>query len=211
MNISMILRFIHVVVTGDAAKLGCFKLRGVNAQFTAAVGLYRLIIERDGCIEENELIWSIHDLLVALYRPTGLGNRAVDCPTDQMVFIWAFLGSDRYRIALHLNSLMAGLKYGFRCIATHDARVQAVAQTKDSSRFSFYDGLVFEDGEDLVDGDEELQENIDEDSIQLTTETIILQSTKMSKFSILEKLQAMKSIGMSYLICSGNPRAESAC
>lgn len=118
-----------------------------------------------------------------------------DCPTDQIFLIWAFLGFDHYWIALHLNTLMT-------CITSHVAQVQMVAQTKNSSRFSFYDGLSFEEHSEycIVSGDKELQENIDEDSIQLIppVETTILQSTKMSKKFILKDFRNKTTISQRY-------------
>ncbi|KAI9450534.1 hypothetical protein BJY52DRAFT_1191759 [Lactarius psammicola] len=136
MAICMMLNFIHDVLTNDAEKLGLFKLRGVRAQFIAALALYRLIVKNKGDILENTLDWATHDVLEALLKPMGLGTRPVDCPTDQMAFLWSFLSSSRYRISKDLSSLMAGCKFGFRCTEIHIARIQSQKRNRGSP---FYD------------------------------------------------------------------------
>lgn len=195
MNLGLILRFFHAVVAGDVTQLGRFKLRGIDAQFSAALELYKLIIEQDGEIPEDALSWAVHKLMVTLYRPDGLGSRAVDCPSDQMLFIWALLEQDRYRIALHLNSLMAALKYGFRCIAIHDARVQSLGQD-DSGSFAFYDDLeVKECGGDFGDHDHDEDDNEETIPLPAVSEAEIFPSPKISRTTILDRLRAMKSRG----------------
>lgn len=154
MVIGMMLRFFHEVVTGDPSKFGGFKLRGVTTQFTAAVELYRLFAEHNGNVPENELDWAMHNLLETLLRPEGLGNRPVDCPTDQVVFLWAFLSGGRYRIARHLQSFLAGIKCALRSIEIHSARVQARKQVHgESEEELFYNDLLTE-GENPMDEEE---------------------------------------------------------
>jgi hypothetical protein len=136
MAIFMMLRFLHAALTNDTEKFGRFKLRGVHAQFREAVQLYCLIAKL-GDVDDNDLHWAVHSTLEVLLKPVGLGNRRVDCPTDQMAFLWAFLSSTRYRISKDLSSLMAGCKFGFRCTEIHSARVQAQKRSKNSA---FYDG-----------------------------------------------------------------------
>jgi hypothetical protein len=144
MAICMMLHFIHATLTGDTAKFGRFRLRGVHAQFREAVGLYDLIAKTLGDVGGNKLHWAVHSVLEALLKPLGLGNRRVDCPTDQMAFLWAFLSSTRYRISRDLSSLMAGCKFGFRCTKIHSTRVQAQKKSKKSA---FYDELLPGSGE----------------------------------------------------------------
>ena len=146
MVISMMTRYIHAALTGCIQKLGPFKLRGVIAQFTAALNLYRLFATHHGEVPGNALNWAMHDLLDALLRPAGLGTRPVDCPTDQAEFLWAFLSNDRYRISKHLSSFISGFKFGFRCIGIHGARVRALGK---DNRTRFYDDdLPHDESED---------------------------------------------------------------
>ncbi|KAH9988502.1 hypothetical protein BJV77DRAFT_964397 [Russula vinacea] len=143
MVICMMLRFIHAALTGSTEKYGHFKLRGVRAQFQEAASLYCLIARGNICDNNenlNSLHWAVHDALESLLKPSGLGTRPVDCPTDQMVFIWAFLSSTRYRIPSDLLSLISGLKFGFRCTEIHSARVRAEQKSKDSP---FYGDLPY--------------------------------------------------------------------
>lgn len=140
----MMLNFIHAALANNTEKFGRFKLRGVNAQFMAAIALYHLIVKSEGDIPTNDLDWATHDILETLLKPLGLGTRPVDCPTDQMAFLWSFLSNNHYRIPNHLLSLMAGCKWGFRCIQIHVARVQAQQIRKTSS---FYGDLPFAEGE----------------------------------------------------------------
>jgi hypothetical protein len=140
MVICMMLNFIHAVLTDDTEQFGGFKLRGVQTQVIAALALYRLIVNSQGDVPTNDLDWATHDVLETLLKPVGLGTRPVDCPTDQMAFLWAFLSRNRYRISKDLSSLMAGCKFGFRCIEIHAARVRAQKRQKGSS---FYDDLPY--------------------------------------------------------------------
>ncbi|KAI9446282.1 hypothetical protein H4582DRAFT_2164376 [Lactarius indigo] len=129
----MMLNFIHVVFSGNGMeKFGRFKLRGVCAQFIEALNLYCLVAKSWGVVSTNDLHWAIHGILEALLKPIGLGTRPVDCPTDQMVFLWAFLSSNRYRILKDISSLISGCKFGFQCIQIHAARVQSQKKNKGS-------------------------------------------------------------------------------
>ena len=143
MVICMMLRFIHAALTNNTEKFGRFKLRGVHSQFKEAVQLYYWISKGMGDVDDNNLHWAVHSTLEALLKPVGLGSRQVDCPTDQMAFLWAFLSSTRYRISRDLSSLMAGCKFGFRCTEIHSARVQA---QKKSTNSAFYDERPHNDG-----------------------------------------------------------------
>lgn len=155
------LRFIHAVLTDSAHKFGLFKLRGVNTQFIAALSLYRLFAKSHGDIPENHLDWAIHDILETLLKPVGLGTRPIDCPTDQMTFLWAFLSRDRYRISRDLSSHLAGCKFGFRCTEIHAARVQVQQHDKGSS---FYGDLSDDGGESDEDDYEEMTQEKDQNA-----------------------------------------------
>jgi hypothetical protein len=151
MAICLMLRFLHAVLTGDASKFGPFKLRGVKMQFVAAIGLYRLFAEHAGedIIPEDKLHWAMHNLLVTLLQPQGLGSRMVDCPTDQTLFLWTLLPNGQWRIPVHLQSLLAGFKFGFRCTAIHLARIEAHRQ-QSYELVAFYDSFL-EDEKDVSD------------------------------------------------------------
>lgn len=157
MTIRMMLRYFHEVLNGHASRFGRFKLRGVTAQFVAALDVYRLFAQYRGEVPRRELQWPLHNLLDTLLRPSGLGTRPIDCPTDQTIFLWAFLSNGRYRIAKHLSSLMAACKCSFRCTGIHIARVKA---QKTDSTMSFYDDL--EHGDESGSSDEESSESEEE-------------------------------------------------
>jgi hypothetical protein len=67
MAFHLMLRFLYIVLTGDALQFGLFKLRGVEMQFEAIIRLYWLFAEytRD-VILEDELYWAMHNILVTL-------------------------------------------------------------------------------------------------------------------------------------------------
>jgi len=156
-TIRMMIRYFHGVLIGRASSFGRFKLRGVIAQFVAALDLYRLFAEHRGEVPRHELQWSLHNLLDTLLRPSGLGTRPIDCPTDQAIFLWAFLSNGRYRIAKDLSSMMSACKCSFRCTGVHIARVKA--QKRDCNK-SFYhdlelDGEIGSSDEDSSESEEE--------------------------------------------------------
>ena len=189
MTIRMMLRFFHAVMTGHASKFGPFKLRGVAAQFEAALGLYRLFAQYEGDAPEDDLDWALHKVLGTLLRPEGLGNRTIDCPTDQMLFLWACLSGGRYRIAAHLQSILAGLKCGFRCIDIHVARVEALQQQHKLT--SFYADLPIEQ----MDGEEVDDEVGDVDSGCLEAEVASSAPVDIDIASILNKLNRISADG----------------
>lgn len=203
MVIAMMLRFIHSVITSHEQRFGPFKLRGVNMQVTAAASLYHLIATHDD-ISENDLDWATHNLLETLLKPLGLGSRPVDCPTDQMSFLWAFLSRNHYRIAKDLSSLMAGCKFGFRCIKIHCARVQAQNRLPGAS---FYDRDLIYDGSEIQsdeDEDEGEDEGGDENPEQVENPSINVY--KLDLDTLLAKLQDISPEGVyyyDYLLFSG--------
>jgi hypothetical protein len=189
MTICMMLRFFHAVMTGHASRFGLFKLRGVPAQFEAALALYRLLAQYKGDVPEDDLDWALHNTLETLLRPEGLGNRTIDCPTDQMLFLWAYLSGERYRIAAHLQSICAGLKCGFRCIDIHIARVDALQLQHELT--SFYTDLPVQRM-----GREEVEdEDGEEDSGCLETEAASGVPVNADMASILKKLNGISADG----------------
>lgn len=142
MVICMMLRFIHAVLTDNIGIFGQFKLRGVHSQFRAALALYQLIARADGDVPENDLDWATHDVLETLLKPLGLGTRPIDCPTDQVAFLWAFQSGNRYRISNDLSSFISGYKFGFRCTEIQSARIRSQKRSKGSL---FYD-LSYDQG-----------------------------------------------------------------
>jgi len=174
MAICLILRFLHEVLTGDASQFGPFKLRGVETQFEAAIELYRLFAEHSGedIIPEDKLHWAMHNLLVTLLQPQGLGSRMIDCPTDQTLFLWTLLPNGQWRIPVNLQSLLAGFKFGFQCTAIHLARVEAHKQ-RNNELVTFYDSFL-EDKKDVDDqGDFMAQQDLDIANIKLDIPTTL--------------------------------------
>lgn len=166
----MMLRFIHAALTGDTSKFGAFKLRGTPDQFSAAVALYQLFALNGGNCPDVKLHWAIHKLLVALTLPVDLGQRSIDCPLDQMSFIWSCLPNGRFRIAKDISSLQAGIKFGLRCISLHAARVKSSKTSSESGDPFYADGLA-EDHVVIVEDDEEASENEELFSIMERSET----------------------------------------
>jgi hypothetical protein len=186
MVICMMLRFLHAALTNNTEKFGQFKLRGVHAQFREAVQLYHLIAKGLGDVNDYNLHWAVHSTLEALLKPIGLGNRPVDCPTEQMAFLWAFLSSTRYRISKDLSSLMAGCKFGFRCTEIHCARIQAQKKSKNSA---FYDKLPCGEGE----SDEE---DFDMLPTQGVNQCAADNSAELDMAALLDKLNNINPEGM---------------
>jgi hypothetical protein len=186
MVICMMLNFIHAVLTNDAKKFGHFKLRGVRAQFIAALALYHLITKYQGDVPTNALDWATHDILETLLKPLGLGTRLVDCPTDQMAFLWAFLSSNRYRISKDLSSLIAGCKFGFRCTEIHSARIQSQKKNKGSS---FYDSAP----DTEIESDEEGSEVLE---LQEESQYVAGDLSELDLAALLEKVNNINSEGM---------------
>lgn len=190
------LRFLHAVLTGGASRFGPFKLRGVALQFEAAMMLYRLFAEHadDGNIPEDKLHWAMHNLLVTLLQPEGLGNRVIDSPIDQMLFLWGLLPNGHYRIPAHLQGLLAGCKCGFRCTGIHLARVEAHKQEQDKL-VTFFQGLP-------VDGEAADDEGQMDDSSDSVVEENSEANTQLNMPNIdiadaLKRLEDMTSSGES--------------
>jgi hypothetical protein len=187
MTIQMMLRYFHEVLNGHASRFGRFKLRGMTAQFVAALNMYRLFAQYGGEVPRRELQWPLHNLLDALLRPSGLDTRLIDCPTDQVMFLWAFLSNGRFRIAKDLSSLIAACKCGFRCIGIHIARVEA---RKMDSTMPFYDDL--EQGDESGSSDEgssELEE--EQENEWLETGNLTLTNTD----ALVDVLQDLVATG----------------
>jgi hypothetical protein len=63
--------------------------------------------------------------LESLVCAAGSSDRAINYPTDQAIFLWAFLSYRTYRIPSHVQSLVAAAKYCFRYVALQIAMIQA--------------------------------------------------------------------------------------
>jgi len=124
MTVALLLRHIHAILTGRASDYGPFKLRGVMPQFEAALALYHLFLTTGGDDLDPEADWAIHNLFQTLSCPEGFNDRAINYPTDQAIFLWAFLSDHKYRISSHIQSLMSAAKYCLRCISLQIARIQ---------------------------------------------------------------------------------------
>jgi hypothetical protein len=70
----MMLNFIRAVLTDDVKKFRHFKLRGVCAQFIAALALYHLITKCQGDVLTNALDWATYDVFETLLKPLGLST-----------------------------------------------------------------------------------------------------------------------------------------
>ena len=163
----MILRCIHAELLGDTSDFGAFKLRGTLKQFRAALTLYQLFWERKGEDLDDEANWAIHALLEAIFHTDhdGLGNRPVDCPTDQVIFIWSYVSARRFRTPSAVKSFAAGARYTFRCIALHMARIRVQCSMSSGERQTFFDNatsdLADEGEEEEADQAAEIGENDD--------------------------------------------------
>lgn len=124
MTVAMLLRYIHAIITGQTSAYGLFKLRGTKLQFKAALSLYRIFLVTGAENLDHQADWAIHDLFETLVCSTGVNDRAVNYPTDQVLFLWALLSDRTYRIPSHLQPLISAAKYCFRCVALQIARVQ---------------------------------------------------------------------------------------
>lgn len=190
MTISMMLNFIHAVLTNGSEKFGGFKLRGVRPQFLAALALYRLIVKSQGDVPTNSLDWSIHKILETLLKPLDLGTRPIDCPTDQMAFLWAFLSRDCYRISKDLSALMSGCKFGFRCIEVHSARIQSQKRDKSSSFYDSPEPAENEsDGESLEALQQQEEQYLVDDSSELTLDALLKKVNNINSEGVCEEAQ----------------------
>ena len=124
MTVALLLRHIHAILKESASDYGPFKIRGVKPQFEAALALYHLFLTTGGDDLDPEADWAIHNLFQTLLCPKGFNDRAINYPTDQAIFLWAFLSDHKYRISSHLQSLMSAAKYCLRCISLQIARIQ---------------------------------------------------------------------------------------
>jgi hypothetical protein len=158
MTIAMILRCIHAELLSDTSDFGAFKLRGTLKQVRVALTLYQLFWERKGEDLDDEVNWAIHALLEAIFHADGLGNRPVDCPTDQVIFLWSCVSARRFRIPSVVKGFAAGAKYAFRCIALHMARIQVQSSMSEERQF-FFDSATSELADE---GEEEEEEEADE-------------------------------------------------
>lgn len=120
----MLLRHIDAILTERASHYGPFKLRGVKPQFKAALTLYQLFLTTGGDNLDPQADWAIHDLFQTLLCPEGSNDRAINYPTDQAIFLWAFLSDRRYKISSHIQSILSAGKYCLRCVSLQIARIQ---------------------------------------------------------------------------------------
>jgi hypothetical protein len=121
----MMLRFIHASLTHNTRALGSFILIGTQEQSDAALSLYELFIKTKGSPELNDFYPLQHRLCDTLLRAKNLSEDPVGCPTDQMLFITALLGPNRYRPASSITSVCAQLQFCFRSILIHVVRLDA--------------------------------------------------------------------------------------
>jgi hypothetical protein len=121
----MMLRFIHAWITHNLRALGNFKLIGTQEQSDAALALYDLFIKTKGSPELNDFYPLQHRLCDTLLRAKNLSEDPVGCPTDQMIFITALLGPNRYRPASSITAVCAQLQFCFRSILIHVVRLDA--------------------------------------------------------------------------------------
>ncbi|KAN0141557.1 hypothetical protein V8E53_000019 [Lactarius tabidus] len=135
-TVAMLLRHIDAILREKTSAYGPFKLRGTRPQFKAALRLYKIFLTNGGAGLDSQADWAIHHLFETLVCATGSNNRAIHYPTDQAIFLWAFLSAQTYRIPSHVQSLLSAGKYCFRCIALQIARIQVLGEM---------DGLFFED------------------------------------------------------------------
>lgn len=120
----MLLRHIDAILTERASHCGPFKLRGVKPQFKAALTLYQLFLTTGGDDLDPQADWAIHNLFQTLLCPEGSNDRAINYPTDQAIFLWAFLSDHRYKISSHIQSIISAGKYCLRCVSLQIARIQ---------------------------------------------------------------------------------------
>ncbi|KAF8346247.1 hypothetical protein F5887DRAFT_1073895 [Amanita rubescens] len=124
MTVAMLLRHIDAILAERASDYGPFKLRGVKPQFKAALTLYQLFLTTGGDDLDPQADWAIHNLFQTLLCPEGSNDRTINYPTDQAIFLWAFLSNHRYRISSHVQSLLSAAKYCLRCVSLQIARIQ---------------------------------------------------------------------------------------
>jgi len=124
MTVAMLLRHIDAILAERASDYGPFKLRGVKPQFKAALTLYKLFLTTGGDDLDPQADWAIHNLFQTLLCPEGSNDRTINYPTDQAIFLWAFLSNHRYRISSHVQSLLSAAKYCLRCVSLQIARIQ---------------------------------------------------------------------------------------
>jgi hypothetical protein len=165
MTIAMILRCIHAKLLKDTSDFGAFKLRGTLKQFRVALTLYQLFWERKGEDLDDEVDWAIHALLEAIFCPDGLGNRPVDCPTDQVIFLWSYVSARRFRTPSAVRSFVAGAKYAFRCIALHMGRVQVRNSMLSEEHQFFFDSATSDATSESADEADEVAEIGENDDI----------------------------------------------
>lgn len=137
MTVAMLLRHIDAILVEQASGYGPFKLRGVKPQFKAALALYQLFLMTGGDNLDPQADWAIHNLFQTLVCPEGSNDQSINYPTDQVIFLWAFLSEHRYRISSHVQSLLSAAKYCLRCVSLQIARIQVRGDM---------DGPFFEEG-----------------------------------------------------------------
>ena len=120
----MMLRYIHAIATKAASNYGPFELRVTKSQLKASLALYFIFTKAEDNTVNPKADMAIHSLLEALLCATGLDDRAINCPTDQVLFLWTCLSDRTYRIPSHVQSFLSAAKYCLRCIALQVANFQ---------------------------------------------------------------------------------------
>lgn len=124
MTVAMLLRYIHAVATKTTSQYGPFEVRVTKSQLKASHALYHLFLMAKGDAIDPEADVAIHNLFEALVCAADSDDRAINYPTDQVLFLWAYLSDRMYRIPSHVQALLSTAKYCFRCIALQIARMQ---------------------------------------------------------------------------------------
>lgn len=119
----MIVRYIHATKTNNIKPLGRFTLRGSSEQEDAAAAFYKLLVEPEGASDLTRLRQVKHMLYDTLLRSARSSDKAIACPTDQMLFLASILPDGRYCLPTQLMSLGGALHLSFRCIFMHSARL----------------------------------------------------------------------------------------
>ncbi|KAF8346795.1 hypothetical protein F5887DRAFT_1072887 [Amanita rubescens] len=198
MTIAMVLRCIHAELSKDASEeFGAFKLRGTLKQFRAALTLYQLFWERKGESLGDEVDWAIHVLLETIFCADALGNRPIDCPTDQAIFLWSYVSTGRFRAPSAVVALLAGAKYSFRCIALHMARIQVRNSMSSGEHGPFFDSASCELDEGEEDKTDEATEIGENDSIVGDSGHALDNMSKDAFLAMLDNFQPNKDLSIS--------------
>ncbi|KAF8875385.1 hypothetical protein BD779DRAFT_1450168 [Infundibulicybe gibba] len=132
---AMTLRIIHDKIQPHQQYHSSLWCKCTRRQLEAAIALYRVIVEGQGSLVEEDVLPAMHEFFDTLLRSGALANEPIATPTDLLFFILSIRPGGAYATASTVASDCAALRYCFNSIFVHIARCKKLG----SHSFSWFE------------------------------------------------------------------------